>query len=123
MEGYRISSFGKEIVLNLIWDYPNQVKISSDITFSEVAAYHFIHTGGAIITDIDEVSLAHLLGSIGNKLSEWWHLHGGYAHWKDNPSEYRAILETEGYRGWHLDSAIGFEGFVIAKAVRGEIFV
>lgn len=121
IEGYIVSHFGRKIVLNLIYNYPGQEKVNSDIIFSEVAAYHFIHTGGAIMTDIEEVSLEHLLGSIGSELSEWWRLHGGYIHWKDNPSEYRSTLEAEGYRGWLLDSAIGFEGFVIAKSVTGDV--
>jgi len=27
----------------------------------------------------------------------------------------------EGYKGWQLESAIGFEGFVIAKSISGKV--
>jgi hypothetical protein len=118
--GYSISDFGGTIVLDLVYDYPNQPKIESHIKFSEVAAYHFVHTGGAIMTDIEEVSLENLLERVGDSLAERWRQHGGYIHWRDDRSEYRVILEKEGYRAWFLDSAIGFEGFVIAKTV-GEL--
>lgn len=121
LEGYTVSHFGTEIVLNLIYNYPDHEKIRSNIYFSDVAAYHFVHTGGTIITEIDEVPLNMLLDRVGNQLSEWWRLYGGYMHWHDNSSEYQTVLETEGYKGWLLESAIGFEGFVIAKSIRGEI--
>jgi hypothetical protein len=121
IEGYTVSCFGREIVLHLIFDYPEQAKVRSDIRFSEVAAYHFVHTGGAIMIEIDELPLEDLLKKNGNQLAEWDRMVGGYVHWKDDRAEYRAVLEAEGYKGWQLESAIGFEGFVIAKSVSGEI--
>jgi hypothetical protein len=118
LTGYSVSDFGGTIVLHLVWDYPGQPRDTSRITFSDVSAYHFVHTGGAIITDIDEVPLSQLIAEVGPLLAEWWRLHGGYAHWSDEPAKYIEILEATGHRGWTIGSAIGFEGFVIAKSVQ-----
>ncbi len=117
LEGYTVSRFGDEIVLHLIYDYPDHTRIVSNIKFSEIAAYHFIHTGGAILNHIAEVSLEDLLKRIGGQLTEWWRLHGGYVHWNENPSTYRAALEAIGYKCWILNSTVGFEGFIIAKSM------
>jgi hypothetical protein len=57
------------------------------------------------------------LQQIGDQLAEWWRLHDGYAHWSDDRANYLATLEQHGYHGWTIDSAVGFEGFVIAKSV------
>jgi hypothetical protein len=35
--------------------------------------------------------------------------------WDDDPAKYRANLDNEGYHAWLIDSAVGFEGFVVAK--------
>jgi len=113
---YSVRSFGNEIVLHLVHDYPPEPKTESHIKFSDVAAYHFIHTGGAIITDIEQVPLAQILEKVGDKLTRWWQQHGGYIHWDDDRSKYEAVLEEQGYKAWFLASAVGFEGFVIARA-------
>jgi hypothetical protein len=117
LAGYTVSDFGRTIALDLVYDYPNQPPETSHIKFREVAAYHFIHTGGAIILDIAELPLAKLLQQVGDKLAEWWRLHGGYAHWNDDRAKYLATLEQDGYHAWTIDSAVGFEGFVIAKSL------
>jgi hypothetical protein len=117
LAGYTVSDHGATIVLELVWDYPGEPYETSRIKFSNVAAYHFIHTGGAIILDIAELPLDELLQQIGDQLAEWWRLHGGYAHWNDDRSKYLATLEQRGYHAWSIGSAIGFEGFVIAKSV------
>jgi hypothetical protein len=117
LAGYTVSDFGSTIALHLIYDYPGQAKEESVIQFADVAAYHFVHTGGAIINDIAEQSMAALFQRIGRDLAEWWRLHGGYQLWDDDLDRYRGKLETAGYHAWTIDSAIGFEGFVIAKAV------
>ncbi len=117
MAGYTVSDFGGTISLHLVYDYPNQAKQQSVIRFSEVAAYHFVHTGAAVINNISELPLVELLARVGPHLTEWWRGHGGYALWDDDPARYRAKLEGSDYRAWTIDSAIGFEGFVIAKAV------
>ena len=64
-----------------------------------------------------ELPLGNLLLQVGDRLEEWWRQHGGYSLWNDDRETYRAKLEENGYRAWTIDSAIGFEGFVIAKAV------
>jgi hypothetical protein len=117
LAGYSVSDFGATIVLELVYDYPDQPAETSRIKFSDVEAYHFVHTGGAIIPDIAQVSLAELLQQVGDQLAEWWRLHDGYTHWDDDRAKYLAILEQNGYHAWSIDSAIGFEGFVIAKSV------
>lgn len=118
LHGYSVSDSGATITLHLVYDYPDKPTIESCIEFSGVAAYQFVHTGGAIITDIDELPLATLLDRIGDTLTANWHQHGGYDHWNDYLSKYRSTLEKEGCRGWSLESAIGFGGYVIAKGVR-----
>ena len=117
LAGYTVSDFGAAVTLHLVYDYPGQAKEESVIQFSDVVAYHFIHTGGAIITDIAEEPIADLFQRIGRDLVEWWRLHGGYQLWDDDLNRYRGKLERAGYHAWAIYSAIGFEGFVIAKAV------
>lgn len=117
LTGYTVSDFGRTISLHLVYDYAGQPKRESIIGFVDVAAYRFIHTGGAIITDIREESLASLLTKEGSEMTENWRMHGGYSHWHDDVNIYRAKLEAEGYRAWLIESAIGFEGFVVAKSV------
>lgn len=117
LEGYDVRDEGGTIVLHLVYDYPGQARDKSAIEFSGVVAYHFIHTGGAIITDLTEIPLGDLLLRVGNQLDEWWRQHGGYLLWDDERETYRTRLQEGGYRAWAIDSAIGFEGFVIAKAV------
>ena len=117
LTGYEVRDYGGGVVLHLVYDYPGQAKEESSIEFSGVVAYHFVHTGGAIITDLEELPLGDLLLQFGDRLDEWWRQHGGYYLWDDDRERYRAKLEENGYRAWTIDSAIGFEGFVIAKAV------
>ena len=54
---YHVSDFGKRITLHLVYDYEAKPREESHIEFCEVALYNFTHTGGAIITDVDEASL------------------------------------------------------------------
>jgi hypothetical protein len=117
LAGYTVSDFGGTVTLHLVYDYPGQAKEESVIQFADVVAYHFIHTGGAIITEIAEEPIAGLFQRNGRDLVEWWRLHGGYQLWDDDLDKYRGKLETAGYQAWAIYSAIGFGGFVIAKAV------
>src|SRR4029077_1765303 len=61
LRGYSVRKFGGEVVLHLIYDYPAQPPEESHIRFGDVEFYHFVHTGGAIILDIAEISLSDLL--------------------------------------------------------------
>jgi hypothetical protein len=81
-----------------------------------VALYHFIHTGAAIIIDILEIPLGQILDQFWAHIEEWHHRHG-VALWRDDRSAYQGALESEGYKAWEINSAVGFGGFVIAKAI------
>jgi hypothetical protein len=113
---YRVSDFGKRITLHLVYDYAGTPKEESYIEFSDVALYNFTHTGGAIITDVEEATLGDLIGEVGGALVGW-HKQHGVAGWKSTLEDYRAALELTGHRAWRIDSAIGFCGFVVAKSV------
>jgi hypothetical protein len=115
LAGYTVSDFGGTIVLDLVYDYPDQPRETSRIKFSDVASYHFIHTCGAIILDIAQVPIPDLIQEVGDQLAEWCRLHGSNNLWSDDRTKYIETLENLGYHGWTIDSAIGFEGFVIAK--------
>ena len=115
LTGYTVSANGSRIVLHLEYAYPGQPKEASHIEFSDVAAYHFVHTGSAVITDVEEVPLADLLEAVGTRMAEWWRRHGALLHWSDDRGVYLANLESNGYRSWEISSSIGFEGFVIAR--------
>jgi hypothetical protein len=109
--GYTVSDYGGTIVLELVYDYPQKPRETSRIKFSDVAAYHFVHAGGAIILDIVEVPLGELLQQIANQLTQWWRLHGGYAHWSDDREKYLVTLEEHGYHGWNHPFRCWFRGF------------
>ena len=111
-----MSDFGRKIVLNLVYDYPGDPKQESQIEFSDVACHHFVHTDGAIITDIEEKPLNELVKDeevfLTAAVAE-----NGNRFWQSDASHFVGRLAAEGYRAWRLDSAIGFTGFVIAKAM------
>ena len=117
LSSYIVSNFGTRITLRLVYDYPPNPKQHSDIEFDGVVAYRFLHTGAAIITDIDEVTLANLVCEIGADLAEAWRLHGGYAYWNDDRDLYMRSLQDQGCHAWKISSAIGFAGYVIAKSI------
>lgn len=114
---YRVSDFGKRITLHLVYDYAGKPKEESEIEFSDVALYNFTHTGGAIITDIEETSLGDLLSEVGASLPDWSR-HHGLAGWRDNLANYQGALESTGNKAWRVSSAIGFYGFIVARSVR-----
>jgi len=112
LTGYSVRHFGQEVLLHL--ELGNDL---SDIRFSDVAFHHFIHTGAAIITCIYETPLRQLLEEKKELLDEWWRWNGGFAHWDDDVSVWAERLEDAGHRAWLIESAIGFEGFVVGKEV------
>ena len=114
LEGYTVSKFGSEIVLDLVSDESDE---TSKIRFADVTAYHFVHTGGGIILEITERPIAELIHQVGDQLAEWWRLHDGFQHWSDDRSKFIATLEQHAYHAWTIESAVGFAGFVIAKSV------
>jgi hypothetical protein len=116
LEGYDVSNFGTRIVLRLQRDSGDTGSEQLEVRFSEVALYNFTHTAGAIITAIDECTVAELLNEVGTRVVEWSHSYG-IAQWNNSLGGYRTALETQEYKAWRIESAIGFHGFVIAKAV------
>jgi hypothetical protein len=115
LTGYSVRNYGSELVLHL--ELPLGGDDESHVRFADVEAYHFVHTGGAIIVDILEIPLAELLDSDWNQLAERWRLHGAIPHWDDDRAKYQATLEGHSYRAWDIGSAIDFGGFVIAKSI------
>jgi hypothetical protein len=116
LNGYEVLHKGKAIVLHLIYDYPAVEKEESHIKFTNVTLYNFMHTAGAIITDIKEYSITEFIQWHGEDLKEWQRLYG-IDLWRDTLENYSLKLQSEGFRVWHIDSAIGFFGFIVAKDI------
>jgi hypothetical protein len=117
LDGYTVSKSGGEIVLHLVWPYQDQVEPDSHLRFSNVAVYRFTHLGGAILTDIDEVSLGRLLDDVWPDLFERNHELGGLPFRAEDRATWQQNLEVEGFKAWTITSAVGFGGFVIARDV------
>ena len=88
--------------------------IESHIEFAGVSLYHFLHTEGAIITEINEEPIRDFATKEEAFLSAAAHDHG-LRLWRTNTESYIARLEEERMRVWTIKSAIGFTGFVIAR--------
>jgi hypothetical protein len=106
----------KKIKFHLVYGYDGEETDTSDITFSDVALYNFVHTDNAIITDIYEVKPSELIEEKSSEITEWNRMHRVNL-WEKDPTSYGAKLESLGYKAWHIESAIGFYGFVVAKEV------
>lgn len=119
LRGYSVKDFGARIVLDLVFDYPDRKKEESRIEFRDVACYSFDHACGAIITDIEELNVATLAREEEQKLAYFARQHG-LKHWKTGISDYIAAIQKEQLRGWRIDSAIGFSGFVIARSLEAS---
>jgi hypothetical protein len=63
LAGYSVSDFGGTIILDLVNDYPDQPRETSRIKFADVAAYHFIHTGEALILDMQSFRFCRALAA------------------------------------------------------------
>jgi hypothetical protein len=117
LSGYSIRDYGMRIILHLSWDYKNHEKKENHIQFSDVAVYHFIQGMGSIITDIDEQPLASFIQK------EESFIRGtakqiGLSDFNNDLAAYLTLLEKEKFKYWTIDSAIGFEGFVVAKSIK-----
>lgn len=119
LTGYEVANRGQTVKLNLEYDYPDQEKHRSFIQFHEVALYSFIHTDGAIILDIEQVSVAELVMANSAVISEWSRKYS-VRFWQGDLEESSATLVNGGYQAWIIESAIGFYGFVIAKSVSNQ---
>lgn len=113
---YEVADGGKTVVLHLVRSYPGEEIDRSCITFHEVALYNFIHTDGAIITDIDEISIQEFIAECGEQLKEWDRKYG--LRLFENLDSYTETLENSRYKVWRVESAIGFWGLVVAREVK-----
>ena len=117
LRGYSVSDFGNTITLDLVFDYPNRPKIESAIKFSDVVAYKFVHTGGAIIVDILQTKLSAISKELDNELTQWARQYG-LIYYEGNLEICKAKLEELGYKAWEICSAVGFGGLIVAKDVK-----
>ena len=67
------------------------------VVFEDVACYHFKHTAGAIITDLEEASLDALVTEEAVLLASFAQEHG-LAHWKSDAGQYTETLRNLGMR-------------------------
>ena len=114
LRGYTVAESGRKITLDLVYDYPGHSHERSLIEFADVACYRFVHSEGAIITDINEVPLDALVKQEEAFLTATAAAQG-LSFWTVNLETYCEQLTKERYRAWRIDSAVGFTGFVIAK--------
>ena len=114
---YTVSDRGETITFDLVYGYPENETDQSIIKFIGVALYNFTHTQNAIVTDIYEMPIPELLREIGPSVVEWNRMHGikGFGTSID---QYTSYLQSNGYIAWCIESAIGFYGFVICKAIK-----
>ena len=117
LAGYAVTDYGKTITLNLTWDYPDTTQPESHIRFSDVAMYHFDHSDGAIVTDIDEIPLEEMILRHKEEINLWRRTLA-VRYWDSDMEGYQSKLKAMGMRAWELGSAIGFAGFIIAKSVQ-----
>lgn len=113
--GYSVFEGGRRIVLHL-HSPPSSDSAENDIEFTDVAAYHFVHGEGAIITDIDEAPIRAYIDEQRDFILATAHQHG-LRYFDRDVSTYQDALGRSGHRYWRIDSAIGFGGFVVARSV------
>ena len=118
LQKYEVADHGKTVKLFLGFGYPGKETDFSEITFTEVAIYHFVHTAHSIITDIENIPLSSLFEEEKENLQKW-NLYYGVDIWKGDIETTVNYLDSNGYKGWYIESAIGFSGFVVAKSVSG----
>lgn len=113
---YKVSDRGETITFDLVYGYPESETDQSIIKFTGVALYNFIHTNNAIVTDIYEVPIPELFQEIGTSATEWNRMHS-IKGFEGDIEQYTTHLQSSGCKAWCIESAIGFYGFVVAKAV------
>ena len=117
--GYSVTNGGTQITLHLTWDYPDQPVKFSDLRFSGVIAYHFMHTTGAIILDIEENDAGRFI----SEHADFFSLSAkslGLRHWTGDIAAYTRDATARGLRAWTISSSIGFEGWIIAQNVEED---
>ena len=118
LQKYEVSDHGKTVRLFLGYGYPGQETDWSQITFENVVLYNFVHSAYSIITDIEKVTVSSLFAEHRNIIENWNRLYGTN-FWKEDIESSCSFLESNGYSGWHIESAVGFYGFIVARGVNG----
>jgi len=116
---YSVSDRGETITFDLVYGYPENETDQSIITFTGVALYNFEHTNNAIVTDIYEVPIPELFQEISSSVIEWNRRHS-VKDFKETNEQFIEHLVSQGNIAWRIESAIGFYGFIIAKAVKNS---
>lgn len=116
LRSYQVAEFGSLITLDLLYDYPGQAVRESQIQFHGVKLYHFIHTAGAIITCIYEVSLEQILREHEVSIRTWAN-DQGVADWRSGSQQLLQDWSALSLKAWCIEFAIGFNGFVIAASI------
>lgn len=113
LRGYSVEDFGRRIEIDLVSDMTPAPREAVLIRFFEVAVYHFVLTGGAIIVNIVDESPVNILRHPDQDLAKWAAQYGltGY---EGNTEEFLEKLIQQGCRAWRIESAIGMGGFIIA---------
>ena len=115
--GYQVIDGGETIIFDLLYEYPNEKSKASCIRFTGVAIYNFAHTAKAIITDIYETPVSEMLTNYRSDIEKWARLYS-LKFWQDDGLVgYIKRLEADGYKAWKIESAIGFQGFIVARKV------
>ena len=118
LRGYSVRDFGTRLELDLVYDYEGEEKRESRIEFRDVACYVFTHTAGAILCFIEEVDVRELVREELESLTSFANQYG-LRYWVSDAEQYVSKLLEERMKAWRLISAIGFEGYVIARDVVG----
>ena len=118
LQKYEVSDHGKTINLFLGYCYPGKETDFSQITFENVVLYNFVQSAHSIITDIEKVTVTSLFSEEKENIETWNRLYSVDC-WQNSIESTALFLESNGYSGWHIESAVGFYGFVVAKSVTG----
>jgi hypothetical protein len=118
LDGYTVRDLGRSVVLQLSFRSAQEGLVASRIEFTEVSVYHFVHTTGAILLEIDEQPIREFVPKQEAFLTAAARQQG-LRLWHSDLADYTARLEQEGLRAWVIGSAIGFAGFVIARGISG----
>jgi len=86
----------------------------TDVVFTDVLGYHLFDALGGILFAIEPIDLADLVRKEATLFAD-----GAKYGWpfKGCSGDPVAFAESRGMRAWRIDSSIGFDGFVVAKAM------
>jgi hypothetical protein len=111
---YEVRCFEREIELKVALADSG----SANALFLEVQGYHFKHDAfGNIISNIEEVPAAKILGLFSAEIREAFRLDGAYGIWASNMETAESALNALGTRGYLLSCSIGLDGWILAKEI------